>query len=71
MKQRTKWQYNMKIYWVFAIIVSLSIVSSFAFDFPEELNPACKSFQNCLPASECPVVVNDLKERNIKPTICR
>ena len=67
--QRTKWHKNMKISWVFT--VNVSVLSTVAFDFPEEKNPACKSSQDCLSASDCPAVVKDFKERNIQPTICK
>jgi len=58
----------MKIVCVFK--VNLLVLSTFAFDFPEEKSPSCKSSQDCLSASDCPAVVKNFRERDIQPTIC-
>ena len=59
----------MKIVCVFK--VNLLVLSTFAFDFPEEKSPSCKSSQDCLSASDCPAVVKNFRERDIQPTICK
>jgi len=61
----------MKYFTVSALIISNHYLQCSTIIFPEDQSSVCDDFEECRQPSDCPSVVRDFKEKNIRPKICR
>jgi len=57
---------------IFAVSILFFLPCQKCFNFPDkkENNPVCDDFEECRQPSDCPSVVEDFKNNNIRPKIC-
>jgi len=60
----------MKYFTVSALIISNHYLQCSTIIFPEDQSSVCDDFEECRQPSDCPSVVRDFKEKNIRPKIC-